>query len=468
MRTLSTSWPLRAAAELERRRRGETAPETFEAWLWRVSPHLRWDWPHLVLYRQKLEALKAGLIQNLMVFMPPQHGKSTLGTVHFPVYWLSQERSLRVVVGSYGQELASDFGRLSRRLARHAGLPIAEDRQSVSDWQVEGGGRYLSVGVGSGVTGKAADLIIVDDPIKSRQQAESPLYRNRVQDWLHNDIYTRGPQARRLFTLTRWHWDDPVGRILKSETAGDWEVLNLPALAEENDPLGREVGQALCPDRLTQEQLERIRLERGEYVFASLYQQRPAPRGGNTFPRGKVDVVKAAPAGTRWCRAWDKAGSREASAKRTAGVRIGIGPDQLVYVGHAVAGRWEALERESTIKATAQVDGVALPIAVEQEPGSGGKESAQSTVRMLQGYTVTIRPASGDGDKFARADAFASQWQAGNVRLVEGAWNEPYLDEMEMAQPGATLLDYMDASAIAYNYLTLHHAGIGSARVRMG
>ena len=467
--TLSASWPTRAAAELERRRRDQDPTrrrrESFADWLPRVSPALNWEWRHLVLYREKLEALRAGTIKNLMVFMPPQSGKSLLGTVHFPVYWLSEEPGLRVIVGCYGQELAADFGRASRRLAREAGVTIAGERQAASDWQTPQGGRYLAVGVGSGVTGRPADLIIVDDPIKSRAEADSATHRRAVFDWLMNDLFTRGPRARRLIVLTRWHWDDPVARLLKGATAADWEVVSLPALAEEGDLLGRQVGEALCPERQTAEELERVRLERGEYVFGSLYQQRPTPRTGNMFPRDKVgEPVKAAPTGTRWARAWDKAGTKD-GGKRSAGVRLGIAPDNRIVIGHVVRGQWAALERERVIKTQAAIDTAAVKIVLEQEPGSGGKESAENTVRMLQGYPVSVRVASGQGDKFSRADPFAAQWQAGNVVLVEGDWNDMFLDELEMAGPGAAFLDCMDAAALAYNELTLHTATFAPVQV---
>jgi predicted phage terminase large subunit-like protein len=427
---------------------------------------LRWDWRHLVLYREKLEALRAGTIQSLMVFMPPQMGKSLLGTVHFPVHWLTEDPTLRVVVGCYGQELAGDFGRASRRLARSTGLAISDERQAASDWQTPQGGRYLAVGAGTGVTGRGADLIVVDDPIKSRREADSQAHRNAVYDWLMNDLFTRGPQARRLIVCTRWHWDDPVARLLKGATASDWEVLSLPALARAPDPLGRGVGEALCPERQTVKDLERIRLERGEYVFGSLYQQDPTPRTGNLFPRAKVgDPVKAAPAGTRWARGWDKAGTKD-GGKRSAGVRLGLAPDSKVIVGHVVRGQWAALEREQVIKTQAAIDTPSVKIVLEQEPGSGGKESAESTVRMLQGYPVSVRVASGQGDKFARSDPFAAQWQAGNVVLVEGDWNDLFLDELEMAGPGAAYLDCMDAAALAYNELTLHARQFQPVQVR--
>jgi predicted phage terminase large subunit-like protein len=425
-------------------------PPTFRAWNERVQPAWRWDWPHLALLQETLEQVTAGTIRKLIIQMPPRHGKSETATVRYPVYRLLDEPTTRVIVGAYNVTLAAKFGRKARAIAQLNGVPLSDERAAAEDWETAAGGGVRAVGVGSGVTGHGGDLIIIDDPVKSREEAESATYREKVWSWYTDDLYTRRePGAAMILIMTRWHSDDLAGRILASEDGPNWTVLSLPALAEENDPLGRPEGSALCPDRYDETALADIRLAMGEYGFSALYQQRPRPREGNMFPRDKATIVDALPAGLRQVRYWDKGGT-QGGGDPTSGVRMGW-DGQHVYVIDLRRGQLEAYRRNALMKQTADLEpGVAQ--RVEQEPGSGGKESAETSVRLLAGHAITVdRPS---GDKVVRADPFAAQWQAGNVRLLRGPWNREYLDELEQFPTGKHD-DCVDASSGAFNYLTL-------------
>lgn len=463
---------IRAAAELELRRRRRapvraSSRATFGEWLAQATPAYRWDWPHLRLLQRELDRITTGENDRLIVLMPPRHGKTECVTVRYPVYRLEQRPGLRFIQAAYNQTLAEKFSRKSRRIAKERGLSLSGERKAASDWETEVGGGGRAVGVGAGVAGHGADLILIDDPIKNREEAESPTYRERLWEWFTDDIWTRRePGAAVIVTVTPWHHDDLVARILASEDGPQWTVVRLPALAEADedhpDPLGRAEGAALCPDRFDEAWLATQRVVMGEYSFGSLYQCRPTPRTGNNFPRGKVEIVDAVPVGGHECRAWDKAGTKD-GGKRSAGVRMKV-VGGVTYITDVVLGQWAAAEREATIRTTAALDGQNVRITLEQEPGSGGKESAEATVRMLAGYRVTARTAT--GDKMTRADPFAAQWQAGNVKLLRAPWNKVYLDEMELA-PNGKFLDQMDASAMAFNDLTLHSAGFQPVRVRI-
>mgnify|MGYP002622121429 FL=1 len=458
---------IRAAAALELRRRArakETA--TFNGWLKATTPEWEWDWPHLRYSQARCDQVTRGELTQLIELMPPRHGKTEQGTIRYPAYRLEMDPSLRIIVAAYNQTIAEKFSRKIRRLVRARGVPISSERNTAADWETEDGGGVRAVGVGAGVAGQGADLIIVDDPIKNRLEAESLTYRERLWDWFTSDLWTRRePGAAVVIRVTPWHHDDLVGRIKgHPEMGAGWTVVRLPAEAEENDPLGREFGAALCPDRYPLEELRKIAVVLGPYAYSGLYQCRPTPRSGNMFPRDKVPIVPAVPVGIRRrVRGWDKAGTKDAG-KRSSGVKLALGADGITYVEHVVLGQWAAAERNAVMDQTAAADGPGCPIVVEQEPGSGGKESAQITVNRLQGYTVKAKPAT--GDKATRADPFAAQWQAGNVRLVKGEWNQQYLDEMELAPSGA-FVDQMDASALAYNELALHQPW-GSVRVPVG
>jgi predicted phage terminase large subunit-like protein len=428
-------------------------PRNFRQFLERVSPTWNWSWRHLTYLQYQLDRVTDGEVKRLIIQMPPRHGKSETATVRYPIYRLNMDPELRVIVGAYNATLAGKFSRKARRIAQQAGMPLSDERAAVEDWETPDGGGFRAVGVGGGVTGQGGDLIIIDDPVKSREEAESEVYREKVWNWYTDDLYTRlEPGGSLILIMTRWHMDDLAGRILASEDGPNWTVVNLPALAIENDPLGRNPGEALCPERYDEPALASIRAVMTPYSWAALYQQDPRPREGNMFPRSKVEIVDAVPADLKLrVRYWDKGGGP--TGDPTAGVRMATNKERTVfYIEDVVHARVAIDDRNKLMRQTAEMDGRAVRGWVEQEPGSGGKESAQLTVRAMSGFPYFAEPVS--GDKVERADPLAAQWQAGNVKLVRGAWNKAYLDEME-AFPAGSHDDQVDASSGAFNKLAL-------------
>jgi hypothetical protein len=197
---------------------------------------------------------------RLIITMPPQEGKSTRVAKDFPLWALEQNPELRVVTASYGQSLANRNGRAIRNaITSHPelGLAIASDAGAVHEWSLAGHeGGVLSVGIGAGVTGRPADLLIVDDPIKDRKEADSKTYRQAVWDWWTDSASTRlAPGAPVVVILTRWHEDDLAGRLLAAEDGDLWRVLNIPAQAEDaNDPLARAPGEFMDSARKRSDQ----------------------------------------------------------------------------------------------------------------------------------------------------------------------------------------------------------------------
>ena len=428
----AASLRVKAAAALELRRR-ERARAPLAAWLTSVSPDMAWDVPHLAHIRQRLEAMERGEVRRLMLFLPPRHGKSQLATVRYPVWRLLRDPRMSVIVGAYNQTLAETFSRASRRIAREV-LALDDERNAAAQWMTRAGGIFRAVGVGGGVTGQGASLIVIDDPVKSREEANSAAYRDRVWNWYRDDLYTRlEPGGAVILIMTRWHEDDLAGRILASEDAASWEVVNLPAEAEADDALGREPGAALWPARFDVDDLARIRRVLGSASYTALYQQRPMPAEGGMFRREWFDVVQEVPATARKVRYWDKAGT-ENDGDFTAGVLLAVDGDGVYYVCDVARGQWSALQRERVIRQTAEMDGTAVPVWVEQEPGSGGKESAAATIRALAGWTVRAERVT--GDKMTRAMPLAAQCEARNVKLVRGAWNAALLDELTVFPQG--------------------------------
>lgn len=249
--------------------------------------------PHHLLLISKLEQVARGEIDRLMVFMPPGSAKSTYASVLFPAYILAQDPTLTVIAASHTVELAERFGRRVRNLiSEHGnvlGFGLAADSQAAGRWDTTSGGEYFAAGVRGPITGRRADLALIDDPVKSREEADSDIIRERVKDWWRNDLYTRlKPGGRVIVIQTRWHEDDLGGWLLEEETKGGdhWDVLSLPAIAEADDPLGRAVGEPLWPEWQNEEALDRIKGAVGPRTWSALYQQRPQPDEGTFFQRG--------------------------------------------------------------------------------------------------------------------------------------------------------------------------------------
>lgn len=227
-----------------------------------------------------------------MVFMPPGSAKSTYASVLFPPYLLAQNPSLTVIAASHTVELAERFGRRVRNLiSEHGnvlGFSLAADSQAAGRWDTDRGGEYFAAGVRGPITGRRADLALIDDPVKSREEADSDVIRERVKDWWRNDLYTRlKPGGRCIVIQTRWHEDDLGGWLLdEMQRGGDtWDVLSLPAIAGQDDPLGRAPGEPLWPEWQDGEALERIKGAVGPRTWSALYQQRPQPDEGTFFQR---------------------------------------------------------------------------------------------------------------------------------------------------------------------------------------
>jgi predicted phage terminase large subunit-like protein len=419
---------------------------------WRTAPHLD-------LLNDRLVAVAEGRCPRLLITMPPRHGKSYLTSHHFPAWFLGVYPDRRVILTSYEADFAAGWGRKARDVLEVVGpdlfgVAVRHDSKAADRWDIEGHtGGMTTAGVGGPITGKGADLLIIDDPVKNAEEAASPTYRQRAWDWYTSTAYTRlEPGGAVVLIQTRWHEDDLAGRVIANaaESGESWDVLNLPALAEGSDPLGRRPGQALWPERFDEVDLARIRATLGSYYFTSLYQQRPAPAEGDIFRRSWFSVVDAHPATADRVRYWDKAGT-EGGGAHTAGVLMSR-VDDLYHIEDVVRGQWSALEREMVIRQTAEADGKSVAVWVEQEPGSGGKESAEATVRNLAGFIVHAERVT--GDKVTRARPFAAQAEAGNVRLVRGGWNAAFLDEA-ITFPNGKFKDQIDAASGAFNKLAV-------------
>ncbi len=247
---------------------------------------------HLMLLNERLMDIAEGRINRLIVTMPPRHGKSEMCSKYFPAWFLNRFPDRRVILCSYGDDFAAEWGRKVRDLIRthtdRLDIRINEQSKAADRWDLEGHkGGMKTAGVGGQITGRGAHLLIIDDPVKDAAEAASATIRDQKWDWWRTTARTRlEPGGAVIIIQTRWHEDDLTGRILRDQDENDpWTIINLPAFAEHDDPMGRTPGTALCPERYDENALAAIRQSVGTAAFTALYQQRPSPEGGGAFKR---------------------------------------------------------------------------------------------------------------------------------------------------------------------------------------
>ncbi|WP_051346577.1 phage terminase large subunit [Bradyrhizobium sp. th.b2] len=468
--------PEEAAAEILRRRRGRERLIGFTEY---TLPKYNAD-PFHHLVAEKLEAVERGEIKRLMLFAPPRHGKSELSTRRFPAYFMARNPDKNVISASYNADFATSFGRNVRDIIKgnefktlFPNVGIRTDQRAADDWQLEQGGQYYAVGVGSGTTGKGSHLFLIDDPIKDRKEVSSANFREDQWNWYRDVVYTRLEEdAAIVLTLTRWHYDDIAGRLIELMNDGKglpWEILYLPALpytksiqredgtkelilnddgTVPGDPLRRKPNEPLAPRRFSYAALQDRQDVLGERSFAALYQQQPMADDGGMFNASWFETATELPAKRVRVRAWDLAASKDGDY--TVGVLMSRDANGIFYIENVIRFRDTPLVVEKKIFETARNDGKSVQIFLPQDPGQAGKSQAQNFIRRLAGYIVkAVRPT---GPKETRAAAFAAQCEAKNVKLVKGHWNDVFTDELEMFPLGVND-DQVDAASDAFNAL---------------
>lgn len=246
---------------------------------------------HLVLLSDKLMDVADGKIKHLLVTFPPRHGKSEICSKYYPAWYLGTYPDRRIIGCSYEADFAAQWGYKARNIFTEYGKPlfnldVSGDSSARDRWDIKGHlGGMNTAGVGGAITGKGAHLLLIDDPVKNAEQANSKVYRDKTYEWYTSTAYTRlEPGGSVVLIMTRWHSDDLAGRLLQEEP-DKWTVINLPAIAEDNDALGRNPGEALFPKRFDVPALMDIKRTLGSYWWNALYQQRPSALEGSIFKR---------------------------------------------------------------------------------------------------------------------------------------------------------------------------------------
>lgn len=418
--------------------------------------------------QQFYERLVTGKRPKMVMEAPPQHGKSMM-VVDFISWIEGRNPDLKSMYTSYSDDLGLRANSDLQRIFSSVNYKQIFPHTRVNDFKGSGlkyklnsdliefigrEGTFRNTTVLGQITGQGFDFGTIDDPVKGRKEARSETVRNSTWNWLTDDFFTRfSERAGMLMIMTRWHRDDPAGRFI-AKYEGEVVVVRFPAVAIKDEEYRRK-GEALFPEHKS---LDFLLERKGLLTRASweaLYQQNPIVEGGGVFPITKFRIVptfnpKDVIASVRY---WDKAGTEDGGAY-TCGVLMHKLNDGTFVIPDVRRGQWSASEREKRIMQTAELDEpkCSPQIYVEQEPGSGGKESAENTIRMLAGYRIAADKVT--GAKEDRAEPYAAQQQQGNIALVAGDWVQRFMDEHE-SWPNDKYMDQVDAAAGAFNKLTL-------------
>lgn len=447
------------------------------------TPHWNWHIEYLANELQKMAERVAEWKpkkKDLIINIPPGSTKSITCTIMFPVWCWTRWPWMRFIVCSYSSQLSLEHAEYSRDLVRSEKfnqffpyLAIKQDKDTKSNFRVvqilpDGklkiGGNRFSTSVGGTLTGFHGHILIVDDPLDPNRSA-SEVEINKANRWIDQTLSTRKVDkqvAPTVLIMQRLHQNDPSGHILSKKkniqhicipgeilSEGFKEKVNPPELIKYyNDGL-------MDPVRMPLEVLKDMQADLGQYGYAGQVGQNPVPPGGGMFKVDFFSIIDSLPDRfdfDKFVRYWDKAATPDSGAY-TVGVLMARLKNGKFIVVDVVRGQWSTEKREQIIRQTAEADAVWIKdfeIWIEQEPGSGGKESAEATIRNLAGFKIYAeRP---QGDKVYRADPYSVQVNNGNVMLLREEWNKAFIEEHRFF-PFGMYKDQVDAAAGAFSKL---------------
>lgn len=457
---------------------------------------------HIQLFCRELEVIAERVSRNepklydLIINVPPGMTKTIIVSIMYPVWCWTKWYWMRFITGSYSKDLSLESAEYSRDLIRsekfrglYPELDLKEDKDNKSNFKVIKrvsiypghvprifyGGNRFSTSVGGTVTGFHGHINIVDDPLNPKQAASEKELKT-ANHWVDQTISSRKTNKKvstMILIMQRLHQDDPTGHILAKKKKRIRHIC-LPGEIREygkfvNPPelAANYVDGLLDPHRLDWEDLEEMKADLGQYGYAGQVGQNPTPPGGGMFQIDKLHIIDRLPSDVNFIetvRYWDKAGS-EGTGCFTAGVKMSHLTGNRFIIHDVKKGQWSTHERERMIRQTAEADGQSVTIYIEQEPGSGGKESAEATITNLAGFSCYADKPT--GDKAYRADPFSVQVNNGNISMLYGDWNKAFTDELEYF-PFGTYKDQVDAASGAFNHLvgTREAQVIGGGRRR--
>ena len=403
--------------------------------LWKYGPHHKHIEDQLILVEQQPI--------RLLLSIPPRHGKSMLASIYFSAWYLMRNPTKRIMFISHGEEFATrEVSRPVRNIVKELGpsifgSEIDPESTSIKSWNMKAGGGFFAAGIDGSIVGRGADILLFDDVIKGREQALSARYLEELQDRYGADIYPRlQPNSSIIGIGTRWASDDLIGYLIKKmNDGGDYfHVIDYPALAEdENDPLGREPGEALWPEHLSREQLLKIKANIPAFWWNAEFQQRPAPREGYLINVGKFRYYDAPPKEFDLVViSWDTAyKEKEVNDPTVAGV-WGF-KEGHSYLLDVVRERMPMPKLQEMVEVMNR--GWKPNVHLVEDKGSG-----ISLIQWMQENSYRVEPIEPENSKVFRMEAETPQINAGTVHLPNNEENNPwvkgYLEELQQFPSG--------------------------------
>lgn len=355
--------PAEAAQELLRRKKARSSLEEYIEYVSGKTPAR-----HMRFLCRKLEKAAETPDSRTLICEPPGAAKSFVASWHFPARYLSLHPNDNIITASHTDAFAEQWGRRVRNLmlsdehqALYPGITISEDSRAAGRWDTNMGGSYFATGVGGAVTGRRGSLIVIDDPLRGIEDADSETVRENMWSWWAADLSTRlTPGGKIILIQTRWHLDDLAGRLIASESNGGdkWEKIILPAFAKENDPLGRKVGEVLWPEWQNAAALERIKRQPSmtPRIWESLYQQSPIVEGGNIVKSSWFQPWRESspPSCEFIIQSWDTAISNSDKAAWSACVTLGVFKDARGIPSVVLLSRWRGRVEYPELRAMAK------------------------------------------------------------------------------------------------------------------
>ena len=403
-----------------------------------------------------------------MVFMPPRHGKSEFISRYSTAWILGKFPDTRIILASYEADFAATWGRKARDLLEEHGpslfgIRVSGKSSAANRGDIEGHeGGMVTAGVNGPITGKGADIGIIDDPVKNDQEAMSVTYQERTYEWYKSTFRTRLQRdGAIILIMTRWNENDLAGKLLaaQEEDGEKWEVVNLPAIAEEGDLLGRDPGQPLCPDLFTIEALRSIEKAVGSFWWASLYQQRPSPAEGGILKRNWWQYYRQTP--DRFdevIQSWDMAFKDTKTADFVVGQVWGRkGADK--YLLDQVRDRMDFPATVQAVRSLSAKWPQARNKLVED------KANGPAVIATLKNEIPGLIAVNPEGGKVVRAQAASPDIEAGNVYLPDPSvapWVHDFIEECAAFPNGANddQVDAMTQALIRFANKSTNTTGI--------
>lgn len=425
---------------------------------------------HLRRIADELEKVERGEIERLYITTPPRHWKSSTVSEKFALWYLGRNPTHSVGLFSHGQGLVTKFSVNIRSNIQgnervHEIFPhlkLKEGSNNKNDWSLHGSFRssLRAFGVGGSPTGEGFDLIIIDDPVADAAEAYSPTVLTNIWTWYKETLRDRlNPGGKIILVMSRWHENDLAGNVMRESLAGtgeNWHELRLPAIAEEKDIMGRQVGEALWPEQWPVEALDQIKLSQGARAFAAKFQGSPRALQGNILDKTLLVMIEPEELGTlgplvRQIRHWDLAFSDTKAADFSSGCKMGLTSTgkRVILDIKEVKGKWP--QTEQIIRRYAPLDGRKVYVSIECNGTQLGYADSMKVDTRMRGYVVSgYKP---EGSKEMRAALWGTRLEDRIIYCVRGAWNNALFEQMDFF-PNYSHDDIIDSVSGAWAQLS--------------